>query len=141
MSSNNTPRNTESSNTRNAYNIMLVSYLITIAILLFSTFANPAENIDSNAMFVLTGMGIWLFKTLPLLLFIPGLIKRAHKPAAWLSYMSMLYFILAVLLAFTPGASAWGWGMVFSSLTLFISSMLFTRWKKADENTHKNKPD
>ncbi|WP_420591337.1 DUF2069 domain-containing protein [Bacterioplanoides sp.] len=124
----------ESRNTSYAYSVMLSSYLAIITILLLSTFSNPPQNIESTLMFVLTGTGIWLFKILPLMLFIPGLIKRAHKSAAWLSYMSMLYFILAVLLAFTPGASGWGWGLVLASMILFISSMLFTRWKKADEN-------
>lgn len=123
----------ESRNTRYAYSMMLSSYGAIILILLLSTFSNPPQNIESTLTFVLAGSGIWLFKVLPLLLFIPGLIKRAHKAAAWLSYVSMLYFILAVLLAFTPGASIWGWGLVLASLILFISSMLFTRWKKADE--------
>ena len=126
-------KSVESKNTSYAYSLMLSSYIVTLLILLLSTFSNPPENIDSTPMFILTGVGIWLFKILPLLLFIPGLIKRLHKAAAWLSYVSMLYFILAVLLAFTPGASGWGWGMVFSSLIMFISSMMFTRWKKADE--------
>lgn len=123
----------ESRNTRYAYSMMLSSYLAIIIILLLSTFSNPPQNIESTFSLVLTGIGIWLFKVLPLLLFIPGLIKRSHKSAAWLSYMSMLYFILAVLLAFTPGASGWGWGLVLVSLIVFISSMLFTRWKKTDE--------
>jgi len=123
----------ESKNTSYAFSLMLSSYLVTLGVLLASTFSSPPETIESTLMFILSGLGIWLFKALPLLLFIPGLIQRSHKAAAWLSYMSMLYFILAVLLAFTPGASGWGWAMVLSSLIMFISSMMFTRWKKADE--------
>lgn len=126
-------RKAESKNTLTAYAMMLSSYLVTVVILLAETFSDAPENIDSGLIFLASGLGIWLFKILPLLLFVPGFFSRSHKSAAWLSYVSMLYFILAVLLAFTPGASLWGWGMVFSTIALFISSMLFTRWKKADE--------
>ena len=126
-------RKAESKNTLTAYAMMLSSYLVTVVILLAETFSDAPESIDSGLIFLASGVGIWLFKILPLLLFVPGFFSRSHKSAAWLSYVSMLYFILAVLLAFTPGASLWGWGMVFSTIVLFISSMLFTRWKKADE--------
>ncbi|WP_419810993.1 DUF2069 domain-containing protein [Bacterioplanoides sp.] len=126
-------RNAESKNTLTAYAMMLSSYLVTVVILLAETFSDAPESIDSGLIFLASGLGIWLFKILPLLLFVPGFFSRSHKSAAWLSYVSMLYFILAVLLAFTPGASLWGWSMVFSTIALFISSMLFTRWKKADE--------
>lgn len=126
-------RKAESKNTLTAYAMMLSSYLVTVVILLAETFSDAPESIDSGLIFLASGLGIWLFKILPLLLFVPGFFSRSHKSAAWLSYVSMLYFILAVLLAFTPGASLWGWGMVFSTIALFISSMLFTRWKKADE--------
>ena len=126
-------RKAESKNTLTAYAMMLSSYLVTVVILLAETFSDAPENIDSGLIFLASGLGIWLFKILPLLLFVPGFFSRSHKSAAWLSYVSMLYFILAVLLAFTPGASLWGWGMVFSTIALFISSMLFTRWKKVDE--------
>ena len=126
-------RKAESKNTLTAYAMMLSSYLVTVVILLAETFSDAPESIDSGLIFLASGLGIWLFKILPLLLFVPGFFSRSHKSAAWLSYVSMLYFILAVLLAFTPGASLWGWGMVFSTIALFISSMLFTRWKKVDE--------
>ncbi|UTW47004.1 DUF2069 domain-containing protein [Bacterioplanoides sp. SCSIO 12839] len=126
-------RKAESKNTLTAYAMMLSSYLVTVVILLAETFSDAPESIDSGLIFLASGLGIWLFKILPLLLFVPGFFSRSHKSAAWLSYVSMLYFILAVLLAFTPGASLWGWGMVLSTIALFISSMLFTRWKKVDE--------
>ena len=45
---------------------------------------------------------------------------------------SMLYFVLGVLLAFTPGAALWGWLLTISAFLLFLASMLYTRWAKAD---------
>ncbi|WP_430462943.1 DUF2069 domain-containing protein [Thalassolituus sp. LLYu03] len=118
--------------TRYAYLCMVSSYLITLLILLLSTYAAAPSPDMPLWLYLLSGAGIWLFKILPLLLFVPGLIQRKHSTSAWLSYMTMLYFVLAVLLAFTPGASGWGWAMTISTLVMFLSSMLYTRWRKAD---------
>lgn len=118
--------------TRYAYVCMVSSYLVTLLILLFSTFASAPEGEMDTWLYLLSGLGIWLFKILPLLLFIPGLIARKHSTSAWLSYMTMLYFVLAVLLAFTRGAEGWGWALTITTLVMFIASMLFTRWRKAD---------
>lgn len=120
-------------NTQRAYWTMIGSYLALMLILLAQTFSNVPQALDLNAL-QLFGLGliIWLVKILPLLLFIPGLIKRRHSTSAWLSYMSMLYLVLGVLLTFTQGASSYGWSMSIATLVLFLSSMLYTRWHKAD---------
>lgn len=66
-------------------------------------------------------------------MFIPGLISGSHKTASWLSYVSMIYFVLAILLMFTAGANIWGTLMPISTLVLFTATMLYTRWKKEEE--------
>lgn len=119
-----------------AYYSMIASYAATLLVLLLSTFANAPDRQNNGAMWLAAGLILWLFKISPLLLFIPGLVKRSHKAAAWLSYVSMLYFIFAILLVFTSGAASWGWLMTLSTLILFISSMLFTRWQKALSSRH-----
>jgi len=118
--------------TQQAFIATVSSYLVTLLILLISTFASAPEADMPLWLYVASGIGIWLFKILPLLLFVPGLIARKHSTTAWLSYMSMLYFVLAILLAYTPGASLWGWAMALSTMVLFLASMLYTRWRKAD---------
>jgi uncharacterized membrane protein len=115
---------------RLAWQLLLASYFGMLLILLAGTFSNPPESITSTVMLVLTGIGIWLFKVAPLLLFIPGLLQRRHKTAAWLAYMNLLYFVLAVMLVFTPGAGIQGWLLVSDSLLVFLSAMLFIRWQK-----------
>jgi len=122
----------QSKHTNIAYWLMIASYLTAIVTLVLTTYANTPETIESLWLFFLGGLGITLTKVLPLLLFIPGLIARKHSTSAWLCYMSMLYFILGVLLAFTPGAALLGWVLTISSLVIFLSSMLYTRWAKAD---------
>ena len=120
-----------------AYRIMDSTYVFILLILLGQTIANaPANSEASTAMLWLAGLGLWLFKILPFLILIPGLLQKRHRTATWLSFMSMFYFVLAVLLAFTPGGSLWGWLLSISTLVLFFSSMLYTRWKKAEPLTH-----
>ena len=114
----------------NAYRVLVTSYIALLLILLISTLSNPPESAEPGFMLWLTGLGIAVFKSFPLLLFIPGLMARSHKTASWLAYMIQLYFVLSVMLVFTPGSVMWGWLMVISTLTIFLSAMMFTRWQK-----------
>ncbi|MGB1090506.1 MAG: DUF2069 domain-containing protein [Oceanobacter sp.] len=116
-----------------AYRTMIASYLSLLALLALSTAANPPESIDSQVMLWLSGIGIWVFKTIPLLILIPALINKSHKGASWLSYVVQLYFIIAVVLAFTPESALWGWLMSADTLIIFISSMMYTRWQRRVE--------
>lgn len=116
-----------------AFRIMATSFVLILLILLAQTLGNaPKDSDSSTALLWLSGLGIWLFKIMPFIILIPGLIQKRHRTATWLSFMSMFYFILGVLLAFTPGGSLWGWLLSISTLVLFFSSMLYTRWKKAE---------
>ena len=115
------------------FRIMATSFVLILLILLAQTLNNaPKDSDSSTALLWLSGLGIWLFKIMPFIILIPGLIQKRHRTATWLSFMSMFYFILGVLLAFTPGGSLWGWLLSISTLVLFFSSMLYTRWKKAE---------
>ena len=113
-----------------AWQVMIASYVGLILVFLISTFANPPETVQSGVMLVLSGLGIWLFKIFPLLFVIPGLVKRSHKAASWLAYLTMLYFVIGVMLVFTREAALWGWLIVALVFAIFISSLLFTRWQK-----------
>lgn len=116
-----------------AWRALVASYLGLMLVLLLQTFSNKPEGLNDLVMILLVGLGMWMLKVLPLLLFIPGLLKRSHKAASWLAYVMMLYFVLAVLLVFSPGAGLWGWLMVLTSLSIFLSSLLYTRWQKRVE--------
>ena len=113
--------------------VVLTSYIGLILILLASTFASGGEHTEGTS--IAAPIIIWLFKCLPLLMFIPGLISGSHKTASWLSYVSMIYFVLAVLLMFTSGSEIWGRLMPLVTLALFTATMLYPRWKKEEEKT------
>lgn len=118
---------------RIAWQVMMASYVGLLLLLLVTTFANPPASIDSTLALAGAGIAIWLLKVAPLLLLLRGLLKRSHKTASWLSFMIMLYFVLAVMLTFTPGANGQGWLMVILTGSAFMSSMLYTRWQKRAE--------
>ena len=114
-----------------AYQLMLMSYFGTLLVLLAYTFRSPPQTFDSNVVLYATGTLYWALRALPLLLFIPGLLKKSHKAASWLAYVIMLYFVFAITVLFTQGSEIWGWLLIAMTLTVFITTMLFTRWQKA----------
>ncbi|MDF1762228.1 MAG: DUF2069 domain-containing protein [Oleibacter sp.] len=114
---------------RIAWRLMIISYIGLLLAMLGATFAAPPTTIESEQDILISGLIFWVFKSLPLMLFIPGLIKRSHYVSAWLCYTTLLYFTL--FMALTGGT--WLLVLVSTSLVLFISSMLFTRWQKAAE--------
>ncbi|ASP40380.1 hypothetical protein CHH28_17605 [Bacterioplanes sanyensis] len=119
-----------SRNTQLAYRAMLTCYVLMLLLPLYSTLSNPPAHVDSLGDYAV-GVLWWLFKVLPLLLFIPGLWQRSHKASAWLSYVAILAFAIIVGVGASPL-------MILASLGLFLSSMLFTRWAKAEQSTTHN---
>jgi uncharacterized membrane protein len=111
--------------------LVLTSYIGLILMLLASTLASGGEHTAGTS--IAAPIVLWLFKCLPLLIFIPGLISGSHKTASWLSYVTMIYFVLAILLMFTSGSDIWGRLMPVLTLVLFTATMLYTRWKKEEE--------
>lgn len=114
-----------------AYQLLLASYAGTLLVLLAYTFRSPPQTFDSNVVLYATGTLYWALRSLPLLLFVPGLIKKSHKTASWLAYVIMLYFVFAITVLFTQGTELWGWLLIAMTLTVFVTTMLFTRWQKA----------
>lgn len=51
---------------------------------------------------------LWLIKMVPLLIFLPGLMRRKLRTYAWLSFVVLLYFIQGVQTAFLEDARLYG---------------------------------
>ena len=58
---------------KNAYRVLATSYIGLLLTLLISTLENPPQDAEPGPMLWLTGLGIAVFKCLPLLLFIPNI--------------------------------------------------------------------
>ena len=72
---------------------------------------------------------IWLFKLLPLLLFLPGMLRDNLRSFIWLCFVCLLYFIVLVQRLFViPGDTLAVVGTV-AVVSLFTSAMLYVRWR------------
>ena len=105
---------------------MALSYLATLALLAAIPMVSPPteDNLGANVTGILIG---WVIMSLPLLLFIPGILKKSPYVASWLSYVSLMYFVLVMALS----SGVWIWLLSASSVMMFLGSMMFTRWQKA----------
>jgi uncharacterized membrane protein len=110
-----------------------LSYLGLLGAILGAILAGGSE--ATKEMSIGIPLFIWFILCVPLFIFIPGLISGSHRSASWLSYVTMIYFIASILVFFTPRGELWGGLMVLSTILLFITTMLYTRWKKEEEKT------
>lgn len=69
----------------------------------------------------------WFVQTIPLLIFIPGLVHETHRTYSWLCFVILMYFLFYVPLAM--GRNLWSdWLVIFLCCTLFIAAMMTSRW-------------
>ncbi len=73
-------------------------------------------------------VGIFLFQTLPLLAFLPGMIQGAYRTYSWLCFILLFYFIFAVQSVFSSIRSGSDFIFIGLLVSLFISSMMMSRW-------------
>ena len=73
---------------------------------------------------------VWLMQTLPLLLIMPGLLKRQARSGTWLCFIILFHLISAIDNAAVTGRIALYSGMTVLIITLFTTSLLFVRWQR-----------
>lgn len=69
----------------------------------------------------------WIVSVVPLLIFIPGLIKQTHRTYSWICFMTLMYFVIIIPLLM----SRWLWSdwiITILVCSLFISAMMTSRW-------------
>lgn len=71
---------------------------------------------------------VWVLQCLPLLLFLPGLIKPFYRSYSWFCFLLLLYFIAATENSFKSTAGATDYLFLTFTVLLFIVSMLRSRW-------------
>lgn len=72
---------------------------------------------------------ILAIELIPLLLLVPGMLTGSARAHAWTCFVVNIYFIKGVLAAFDPARAVFGWMEVLVSLGLFVSALLYVRWK------------
>ncbi len=72
---------------------------------------------------------LWLGKLLPLLLFLPGMLRDRLRSYVWLCFVCLLYFIALVERLFALPGNALAITGTVAVVTLFVAAMLYVRWR------------
>ncbi len=77
---------------------------------------------------------VFAVKLLPLLIFLPGMLRDQLRSYVWLCFVSLLYFIVLVERVFAEPAGLAGWIGLGSVVLLFSAAMLYVRWRGREVN-------
>jgi uncharacterized membrane protein len=70
---------------------------------------------------------IWILWLTPLLILLPGLLRGGLRPLAWLSFVTLLYFVTSVLRVFAEPQSLRALLELLAVIGLFTSAMFCLR--------------
>jgi len=85
-----------------------------------------------NSLVMTTGLGIttlviWLLQAFPLIVFAPALHRNKQRAFAWLSFVTLMYFVHAVLVAFDPRRTIVGLLEIAACCALFTALIFYLR--------------
>nr|WP_233099245.1 DUF2069 domain-containing protein [Pseudomonas psychrophila] len=72
---------------------------------------------------------ILLIELVPLMFLVPGMLKGSPRGHSFTCYVVNLYLIKGALAAFDPNRQVFGLLEIAASVAVFISAMLFVRWR------------
>lgn len=72
---------------------------------------------------------IWVVRVMPLLIFVPGMLKDNLRSYIWACFVCLLYFISLVERLFADPDSGIAILAMVSVVGLFVSAMLYVRWR------------
>lgn len=106
---------------RRARRVMWLGYAALLIALTLSTVVVPSCNRSSNPV-------VWVLLCLPLLAFLPVLLKGNVRACAWFCFVLLFYFLAAVPVAFACTGLVTVLEVVTVSV-LFVATMLYIRWQ------------
>jgi uncharacterized membrane protein len=113
---------TSPASVRIAWRAVLLSYAAILALFTVDGVLTWMRGAPVAVAFVL-----WALRIIPLAIFLPGLLRRSPRVAAWLSFAILLYFIHAVMTAFVPGEAMYGTVYALLCTALFTAIVLWIR--------------
>ena len=72
---------------------------------------------------------IWLVKVLPLLVFLPGMLKDRLRTFIWLCFVCLGYFLVLVQRIFAQPDSPIVISGLVAVVVLFVAAMMYVRWR------------
>ncbi len=101
--------------------VMKISYVALIAALSLSTWVWVQEGRQPS-------IAIWVIRILPLAVFAYSVFKHQLKGLAWLCFVTLGYFVMAVTQSMSPRALMINHVELVLIVLLFCSATLFIRW-------------
>lgn len=83
---------------------------------------------------------ILAIELLPLVLLAPGVIRGNPRGHSWVCFVINLYFIKGALAAFDPNRWLFGVLEMLASVAVFISALLYVRWRSQLDRSLCGKP-
>jgi uncharacterized membrane protein len=74
----------------------------------------------------------WLGKLVPLLLFLPGMVRNSPRSYIWLCFVCLIYFFVLVQRLFAQPDSPLAITGMIAVVILFNAAMLFVRWRSRE---------
>lgn len=100
--------------------VMMTYFSLLIVFTAYSLWQLPGSNLPSITF-------LWLMRSVPLLIFLPGLLKRHLRTFAWLSFVVLLYFVQSVQTAFTEDGRFYGLLVTALLCVLFTAVVVYIR--------------
>ena len=75
---------------------------------------------------------LWVIWVLPLLLFLPGLVRGNWKSYLWLCFVVLVYFMVTVSELFGPEREIADVFELMLIVVLFIAAMMYARWRQRE---------
>lgn len=108
---------------RLSYFLTLASYAVLLLALSASLLWDRPVNSPANAV-------IWAVVVLPLLAFLPGLLKARFRTCIWLCFVLLLYFLQLTLVLWGDRAGWSDWLAMAALVLLYVAAMFFARWQQ-----------
>ena len=102
--------------------LVLSSYVALLLLVAVGTLILPTRDRAPNVT-------IWIIQSLPLLIVVIGIVRGGVIAHAWLSFISLLYFAMAVTELFVPPLQILDVLKLIFSIELFFGAMLYVRWR------------
>lgn len=77
---------------------------------------------------------VWLAILLPLVVFIPGMLRDNLRSFIWVCFVSLMYFMRLVLRLFEDPADPLAIAGMVAVVLLFNSAMMYVRWRSQELN-------
>jgi uncharacterized membrane protein len=83
---------------------------------------------------------ILAIELLPLVILAPGVVRGTPRGHSWVCFVINLYFIKGALAAFDPNRWLFGVLEMLASVAVFISALLYVRWRSQLDRALHGKP-